>query len=58
MHYGSAAQPVLLFGMDEQALAAVLISAKGVHQGDPLGPTLFSLVVLLPIMQDILRRFL
>ena len=33
--YGSAAQPDLLFGMDEQALAAVMTSAEGVQQGDP-----------------------
>ena len=54
--YGSAAQPDLLFGLDEQALAAVMTSAEGVQQGDPLGPTLFSLV-LIPIMQEFLRRF-
>ena len=54
--YGCSAQPDLLFGLDEQALAEVLLSAEGVQQGDPMGPLLFSLV-LLPIMREFQQQF-
>ena len=54
--YGSTERPDLLFGLDEQALAEVMLSGEGVQQGDPMGPTLFSLV-LHPIMREFLRLF-
>jgi len=52
---GAERQPVLLFGLDGEAEPAVIMSAQGVQQGDPLGPLLFALAlqpVLLAFRQE------
>ena len=54
--YGDADKPSLMYGLEGQAAAELVLSAEGVQQGDPLGPLLFALV-LLPIMQAFKLRF-
>ena len=54
--YASAEAPSLMYGLDGQPVAARLLSAQGVQQGDPLGPVLFALVIL-PIMREFRQLF-
>ena len=49
--YGDESKPSLMFGMEGQAHAELVLSQEGVQQGDPLGPLLFALA-LLPLMRQ------